>query len=90
MAHFLETGERLDDPGLEEKLDTILKHYDAMLTHYGSGLGMRNMRKHLGWYSKGLPSSAEFRSTVFACDEPEKVPALIRAFFEPLIERVAA
>lgn len=90
VAHFLDTGERLPEPSLEEKLDTILKHYDAMLSHYGSGLGMRNMRKHLGWYSKGLPSSAEFRSTVFACNAPEGVPDLIRAFFEPLIERKAA
>lgn len=90
VAHFLATGERLGDPSLEVKLDTILKHYDAMQSHYGSGLGMRNMRKHLGWYSKGLPNSAEFRATVFACDEPEQVPDLIRAFFEPLIERKAA
>lgn len=90
VAHFLETGEVLPEPDLQGKLDTILKHYDAMLSHYGSGLGMRNMRKHLGWYSKGLPGSAEFRSSVFSCDEPERVPDLIRAFFEPLIERMAA
>lgn len=90
VAHFLKTGERLPDPGLEEKLDTILRHYDAMQSHYGTSLGMRNMRKHLGWYSKGLPSSAEFRSTVFGCDDATKVPDLIRAFFEPLIERKAA
>lgn len=90
VAHFLKTGERLPDPGLEEKLDTILRHYDAMQSHYGTGLGMRNMRKHLGWYSKGLPSSAEFRSTVFGCDDAAQVPDLIRAFFEPLIERKAA
>ena len=90
VAHFLKTGERLPEPGLEQQLDVILRHYDAMLTHYGSVMGMRNMRKHLGWYSKGLPCSAEFRSIVFACDEPERVPDLIRAFFEPLIERKAA
>lgn len=90
VAHFLKTGERLPEPDLELKLDTILKHYDAMLTHYGSELGMRNMRKHLGWYSKGLPGSAEFRATVFACNEPLEVPDLIRAFVEPLIERKAA
>ena len=90
VAHFLKTGENLPDPDLETLLATILKHYDAMLSHYGSGLGMRNMRKHLGWYSKGLPNSAEFRSTVFTCDEPDQVPDLIRAFFEPLIERKAA
>ncbi len=90
VAHFLKTGERLGDPTLEQKLGTILEHYDAMRVHYGSGLGMRNMRKHIGWYSKGLPSSAEFRSTVFACDEADRVPDLIRSFFEPLIEEKAA
>ena len=90
VAHFLKTGERLPDPSLEQKFATILEHYDAMQTHYGSSLGMRNMRKHIGWYSKGLPNSAEFRSTVFACDEASRVPDLIRAFFEPLIEQKAA
>ena len=86
VAHFLKTGERLPDPGLEEKLDTILRHYDAMLTHYGAELGMKNMRKHIGWYSKGLHSSADFRSQVFGCNDPLQVPDLIRAYFEPLIE----
>jgi len=90
VAHFLATGERLPDPSLEERLDVILRHYDAMLSHYGSALGMKNMRKHLGWYSKGLPDSAEFRATVFACGDPLEVPNLIRAFIEPLIERQAA
>lgn len=90
VAHFLQTGEVLPEPDLETKLNTILKHYDAMLGHYGSGLGMRNMRKHLGWYSKGLPGSAEFRSSVFSCDDPERVHDLVRAFFEPLIECIAA
>lgn len=90
VAHFLKTGERLDDPSLDVKLTTILTHYDAMLTHYGAELGMRNMRKHIGWYSKGLPNSAEFRATVFACNDPEGVPDLIRRFFEPLIEQKAA
>lgn len=90
VAHFLKTGERMADPSLEQKLATILEHYDAMQSHYGSSLGMRNMRKHIGWYSKGLPSSAEFRSSVFACDEASQVPDLIRAFFEPLIEQKAA
>lgn len=90
VAHFLATGERLPDPAIAEQLAVILRHYDDMLSHYGAELGMRNMRKHLGWYSKGLPNSAEFRSTVFSCDEPHQVPDLIRAFYEPLIEKRAA
>ena len=87
VEHFIQTGERLPDPDLEEQMDVILRHYEAMLEHYGKELGMRNMRKHLGWYSKGLPNSAEFRSTVFTCDDTDKVKDLIRAFFEPLIEK---
>jgi len=90
VAHFLKTGKRLPDPSLHHKMETILEHYDAMQSHYGAALGMRNMRKHIGWYSKGLPSSAEFRSSVFSCDVASQVPDLIRAFFEPLIERKAA
>ncbi|MBL4692691.1 MAG: tRNA dihydrouridine synthase DusB [Magnetovibrio sp.] len=90
VAHFLKTGERLADPSLEIKLETILIHYDAMLSHYGKELGMRNMRKHIGWYSKGLPNSAEFRALTFACNCPDQVPDLIQAFFAPLIEQKAA
>ncbi|MEG3617355.1 tRNA dihydrouridine synthase DusB [Magnetovibrio sp. PR-2] len=90
VEHFIETGERLADPSLEQQMDIILRHYEAMLEHYGKELGMRNMRKHLGWYSKGLPNSAEFRATVFTCDEAEKVKDMIRVFFEPLIEQGVA
>ncbi len=85
--HFIKTGERLPDPSLEEQMNTILRHYDAMLSHYGKDLGMRNMRKHLGWYSKGLPNSAEFRATVFKSDDTDQVVDMIRTFFEPLIEQ---
>lgn len=87
VAHFIQTGERQADPSLEEKMNIILRHYDAMLSHYGKDLGMRNMRKHIAWYSKGLPGSAEFRSSVFGCNKPENVPDVIRAYFEPLVER---
>jgi tRNA-dihydrouridine synthase B len=87
IEHFLKTGARLPDPSLEEQMNIILRHYDAMLSHYGKELGMRNMRKHIAWYSKGLPGSAEFRSEVFTCNDPLGVPDFIRAFFEPLIEQ---
>ena len=87
VEHFLKTGERLADPSLEEQMHIILRHFEAMLSHYGTDLGVRNMRKHLGWYSKGLPNSAEFRAEVFTCAEPERVTDMIRAFFDPLIER---
>ena len=51
---------------------------------------MRIARKHLGWYSKGLPGSAEFRAAVNRDDRHRPRQALIRAFYEPLLARPAA
>ena len=64
VIHWFKTGERLPDPPISEQYRTLREHYDAMLSHYGVEPGMRVARKHLGWYSKGLPGSAEFRSAI--------------------------
>ena len=90
VNHYLKTGERLADPSLEEKLSILLSHYEAMLDHYGTQAGLRIARKHLGWYSKGLPNSAEFRATVMQLDDTGAVMQTIRDFFAPLIELKAA
>jgi tRNA-dihydrouridine synthase B len=90
VIHWLKTGERLADPPISEQYRILSEHYEAMLTHYGTEPGMRVARKHVGWYSKGLPGSAEFRSAVMAAAGLEEARALIRRFYEPLIERMAA
>ena len=87
---FLRTGERLPNPPLVEQLHTVLEHYQAMLSHYGVETGLKIARKHLGWYSKGLPGSAEFRTRVNQIDEPQAVMALVRDFYQPQIEQMAA
>ncbi len=86
VIHFLATGARRPDPPLAEQLQTVLEHYEAMLEHYGISVGTRIARKHIGWYSKGLPGSAEFRAAVNRCDEPAQVQAMIRRFYAPLAE----
>src|SRR5262249_20999622 len=67
---FLRTGTRLSDPSIAEQRATVIEHYQAMLIHYGSGTGLRIARKHIGWYSKGLPGSAEFRAAFNRIAEP--------------------
>ena len=89
VIEWLRSRRRLPDPPLSAQLAILREHYDAMLSHYGTP-GVHIARKHLGWYSKGLPGSAEFRATVNQAEEPNKVQALIRAFYEPLLEREAA
>jgi tRNA-dihydrouridine synthase B len=88
--HYLRTGERLPEPSLAVQYAAVRGHFESMLEHYGPETGVRMARKHLGWYSKGLPASAEFRAAVNRETEPDKVRALLAAFFLPAVERQAA
>jgi len=88
--HYLRSGERLPDPSLIQQYAIVRQHFDAMLEHYGSETGVRMARKHLGWYSKGLPASAEFRAAVNREATADKVREMLGAFFLPALERQAA
>jgi tRNA-dihydrouridine synthase B len=90
VMEFLKTGRRLPDPPLDRQMATVLNHLDDMLDHYGSETGVRMARKHVAWYSKGLPGSAEFRAEVNQQADAARVRALIRRFYEPLLEPRAA
>jgi tRNA-dihydrouridine synthase B len=90
VAHYLRRGERLPDPPLAEQYRTVIEHYEAMLAHYGTDVGVRIARKHIAWYSKGLTGSAEFRAEINQETTPESVRGRIRRFFEPLLEKEAA
>ena len=87
IQHFLKTGERLAEPGLPEQLNIVIEHFEEMLDHYGLQ-GLKIARKHLGWYSKGLAKSAEFRSKVMREENPNAVKVLLREFYENIIDRV--
>jgi nifR3 family TIM-barrel protein len=87
VAHFLQTGETIPEPDLASRKAILLTHYDLMLSHFGEIPGLRLARKHLAWYSRGLPGSADFRSQVMRAAERPTVMALIDAFFDPLIAR---
>ncbi len=85
VAHFLRTGERLAEPDLTAQRRILLDHYAAMLAHYGTEAGLRLARKHVGWYSRGLPDSAEFRAEVTRLADAAAVIACIRKFYGRLI-----
>jgi tRNA-dihydrouridine synthase B len=86
-AHYLRTGKRLPEPSLASQKSTLLGHYSCMLSQFGKGPGVRLARKHLSWYSRGLPGSAEFRATMNRLPDAESVLALIDRFYDPLIAR---
>jgi tRNA-dihydrouridine synthase B len=88
--HYLRSGERLPDPTLSEQYAMVRGHFDAMLSHYGEETGVRMARKHLGWYSKGLSGSADFRATVNRETQASRVRAMLASFFLPALEQQAA
>ena len=89
ISDLMGGGVRLD-PSLDEQLDVMLQQYDEMLTLYGTHTGVNLARKHIGWYTKGLPGSAELRNTVNQQDDPEVVTRLLRDFYAPWLVRSAA
>jgi len=90
VDHYLKTGEQLPDPSLESQLQTVLEHYESILEHYDIQAGVRIARKHLGWYSKGLPGSADYRATINALSDPADVKDQIRRLYLTSLEQVAA
>ncbi|PCJ26124.1 MAG: tRNA dihydrouridine synthase DusB [Rickettsiales bacterium] len=85
IAHFLATGEKLQDPSLEAQLGVVLDHYDAMVEHYGADTGVKMARKHLGWYSSGLKNSSEFRASINQLVKIADVKDRINEFYGSLI-----
>jgi tRNA-dihydrouridine synthase B len=86
VAEYLRTGETPTEPSLAEQLAILLEHYADMLSHHGTQTGLRLARKHIAWYSKGLPGSAEFRSQVNQVETADEVIRLIEGFYQPLLD----
>ena len=89
MSELTGGGHR-PDPSLDEQLETMLDQYNEMLALYGTHTGVNLARKHIGWYTKGLPGSAELRNRVNQQDNPAVVIAMLREFYAPWLQRTAA
>jgi tRNA-dihydrouridine synthase B len=83
-------GGHRPDPSMDEQLALILEQYDAMQSLYGVQTGVNLARKHIGWYTKGLTGSAEFRNRVNTQDDPQVVVEMLREFYSPWLSRAAA
>ena len=90
VMHWFEAGVALPEPSIEEQYHLIVEHYAAMLDHYGEMTGVNMARKHIGWYTKGLPGSAEFRNRVNQEPSGAVVLAMLREFYSPWLSRAAA
>lgn len=88
IEYFLATGKKLLPPSLEEVRDILLAHLENLYAFYGEQLGVRVARKHISWYSKGLPNGAVFRHRINQIEEASAQRAAVRVFFDRQIERL--
>ncbi|MBM3611139.1 MAG: tRNA dihydrouridine synthase DusB [Alphaproteobacteria bacterium] len=87
IMHYLKTGEKRLDPTIQEQYPIIQSHVESLVEHYGEVVGIRMARKHLGWYSKGLPSSSDFRALVNTKETLKEVLEVLKTFYMPLLDQ---
>lgn len=64
IAHYLETGEKICPPSIDERISVTIRHMHLLVEHKGEVIGVKEMRKHAAWYIKGLPGAAEMRTVI--------------------------
>ena len=87
VNHFLKTGERLENPEISIQYETVINHYGELIAHYGRERGLRVARKHIAWYTKGLPGSAGFRDVFNRINNIAEAKLALNNFYLPLLER---
>ena len=80
VKHFFNTGERLDPPTFEERLDVIKEHLRASLKWKGPRVGIFEMRRHYANYLKGIPNVKPLRTKLVMMDTLEEIEEALRSF----------
>ena len=75
-------GEEYEGPSKEEKLKTIINHYDMLIAEKGEYTAVREMRKHVSWYIKGMENAASFRSQINTLEDVDEIKRLLVEFFQ--------
>ena len=79
ILHWMETGEKKAPPTKEELKQMILCHARLLVEHKGNYTGIREMRKHVAWYTAGYPHSAKLRARINEVEDLEKLEYFIQA-----------
>ena len=83
IIHYLETGEKLPKPTNEEKLEVIKKHIELAVKEKGE-IAVKELRKHIAWYTKNLKNSSEFRNKINTIEQEDELINYIDEYFKTL------
>ena len=82
VRFYLENGAKLPDVPLRDKFNLIKEHFLLELNKKGEYTGIREFRKHLAYYTKGLPESSEFRSRINSLESKDEVVEALGDYFK--------
>ncbi|WP_241712282.1 tRNA dihydrouridine synthase DusB [Sulfoacidibacillus ferrooxidans] len=82
VAHYLDTGERLPAISVRERIEIAIEHLYLLVADKGEYTGVREMRKHAGWYVKGIPNSAQLRDLINTQEDAQAMENLLRSIME--------
>jgi tRNA-dihydrouridine synthase B len=84
-AHYIKTGELLPEPGYKEVVEMALYHLKLAVDYYGSEVAIPRMRKHLGWYLKGLPYSTDVKDKINKLTDLQDVKEVLITYLNKLL-----
>ena len=83
IKYYLETGEKLPLPSNQEKLDIIKEHINLAVNEKGD-IAIKELRKHIAWYTKNLKNSSEFRNSINTIETKDELLIKLDEYFEKL------
>jgi tRNA-dihydrouridine synthase len=83
-VEYLQTGKLQPEPSYEEKVEMALLHLRRTIELKGEFIGVKEMRKHIAWYLKGMPGSTNVKSEVFKLDNASEVEMLLKDYLRCL------
>ena len=82
IEHYLQAGEKLEAPSMQERLEVIKKHINLAVKEKGENIGIKEMRKHLACYVRNLPNASRMREEINKIDTEKELLEILELFFE--------
>ena len=82
IEYYLETGLKMQEISLEEKFNVIKKHFNLELEEKGEYIGIREFRKHISYYTKGMPNSSDFRNKYNLLDNKDEILNFLDKYYK--------
>ncbi len=89
-VQYLTHGELPEEPTPREKIEIAILHMDRLVALKGEAVAVREMRKHLAWYLKGLPGAARVKDVIMEETKRDRMADILRSYVDSLENEKAA